>query len=122
MKRLLFLPTILAVLLAGMGFTEGQRPSAHAVEKPSGWPGWRGPNGDGVSLETGWNEKALEGGAKILWTAMIGPGYSNVAITDGRLFTMGTRDSQLVFSCLDAASGSVIWEKVFDELGDPAST
>jgi outer membrane protein assembly factor BamB len=110
MKRLFFLAALL--ILTTQVF----------ADSPS-WPQWRGPRGDGVSLETGWNAKALEGGAKILWTAMIGQGYSNVAITCGRLYAMGSRDNQVVFTCLDAASGSVIWQKVFEELsGDSQST
>lgn len=31
------------------------------------WPRWRGPNGDGISIETDWNPEALTGDPKILW-------------------------------------------------------
>jgi len=123
MKRLLFLSAFLSLLVVGEAFAGGQKTASVAVEKPSGWPQWRGPRGDGVSLETGWNAKALEGGARILWTTMIGMGYSNIAIAEGRLYAMGSRERQLVFTCLDAGSGSVIWQKVFEELvGTPQST
>ena len=54
------------------------------------WPRWRGPDGNGVSKETGWDPKALENGPKILWRTNVGYGYSNVAIEDGRLYTTRT--------------------------------
>jgi hypothetical protein len=38
--------------------------TAAFAQSPS-WPRWRGPNGDGISTETGWNPKALKGGAKV---------------------------------------------------------
>ena len=52
------------------------------------WPRWRGPNGDGISLETDWDPEALSGGPKILWKVNVGWGHSNVAIQDNRLYTM----------------------------------
>ena len=42
------------------------------------WPRWRGPNGDGISMEKDWNPEALAGGPKILWKVDVGAGYSNV--------------------------------------------
>ncbi len=114
---------VLALLLAGLAFAEGQQAAPVVAERPSGWPGWRGPNHDGISTETGWNAKALEGGAKILWTAMIGAGYSNIAVAGGKLYATGSRDNQLLFSCLDAASGGVVWQHVFEDLrGEAQST
>jgi outer membrane protein assembly factor BamB len=81
------------------------------AQSPS-WPQWRGPNGDGTSTETGWNPRALKGGAKVLWNVDIGAGYSNIAIKDNRLFAMGKDRKTLdfVFTCLDAATGKVIWK------------
>jgi outer membrane protein assembly factor BamB len=94
--------------------------------EPSNWPRWRGPNGDGVSTETGWNPKCLDGGAKVLWTANIGTGYSNIAISDGHLYAMGSGDvTHLAFACLDAATGKTIWmQRLMLGVGsqDPMST
>ncbi len=74
------------------------------------WPCWRGPNGDGISTETDWDPKALAGGPKILWKVDVGLGYSNVAIKDNRLYTMGI---QAVY-CLNAETGDEIWRYVFE--------
>lgn len=64
-----------------------------ANEKSLGdWPQWRGPNRDGISNETGLLRKWPEGGPKLLWEITgLGIGYSSVAISGGRLYTMGDR-------------------------------
>jgi len=100
--------------------------AAVSVAEPYDWPGWRGPGGTGVSAETDWNPKCLQGGAKVLWTASIGAGYSNIAVAGGRVYAAGSGDAtHLAFSCLDAASGKTIWKQnVMLGVGsqDPMST
>jgi outer membrane protein assembly factor BamB len=87
---------------------------AASSQKAPGWPQWRGPNGDGVSAETGWNPAAL----KVLWKAEIGYGYSNVVIQDGRVYAMGAVPRKgLVFTCLDAVTGTVLWQQSHDQGG-----
>jgi outer membrane protein assembly factor BamB len=88
------------------------------------WPCWRGPNGDGVSQETDWDPEALEGGARILWTANVGRGYSNIAIKDDLLVTMGIVDQQDHVFCLNAATGAEYWRYSFESLSffGPQST
>jgi outer membrane protein assembly factor BamB len=78
------------------------------------WPRWRGPNGDGISLETDWNPEALEGGPNILWKVDVGVGYSNVAIKDNRLYTMGRKEGDNHVFCLNAETGEVIWRYSFE--------
>lgn len=70
------------------------------------WYTWRGPNGDGISAETGWNPK----GAKELWSTELGVGYSSVSVKDGKLYTMGHEDEKDVIFCLDAMTGKKIWD------------
>ena len=56
------------------------------------WPRWRGPNHDAKSSETGLLKEWPEDGPRLLWEiAGLGPGYSSVAIVDGKLYTMGDR-------------------------------
>jgi outer membrane protein assembly factor BamB len=95
--------------------------SAVFAQSPS-WPRWRGPNGDGISPETGWNPKALEGGAKAAWKADVGFGYSDVVIQDGRLYTMGLVNAKWTFLSLDAGTGKTIWQQSFDSVMEPMST
>lgn len=79
------------------------------------WPQWRGPRGDGISPETGWNPGALAGGAKVLWNVNIGYGYSNVVIGNCRLYSLGQAREGTAFTCLDAATGAVIWKTVIPQ-------
>ena len=89
------------------------------------WPGWRGPLGNNTSSEAGWNPLALRDGAKVLWTADLGEGYSGVAIKDNRLYAMGRMRGapyKLAFYCLDASTGKAIWQSFFQITGTPQST
>src|SRR5688500_7825198 len=83
----------LAVALLLGAVALGLRPAAAAD-----WPQWRGPRRDGVSRETGWQWP--DAGPRRLWSAQVGEGYSTVAVSRGRLYTMGNRNGQDIVSCL----------------------
>lgn len=70
------------------------------------WYTWRGPQGNGLSKETGWNPK----GAKKLWDKELGVGYSIVSVKDGKLYTMGHKDGEDIVYCLDAKTGKELWD------------
>ncbi len=75
------------------------------------WPGWRGPQRNDISAETGLLTQWPEGGPKKLWTSTeAGIGYSGIAIVDGRLFTMGADDDTEYLIALDATDGSRLWQ------------
>ena len=99
-SRQFIVTLILCVLLFA-----GAAPPTQAFD----WPGWRGPDGDGMSKETDWNPQALAGGPRVLWTADIGSGYSNVAVSADRVYTFGC-DPFAAVKCLRAEDGEVIWE------------
>ena len=75
------------------------------------WPRWRGPNGDGISMETDWDPEALAGGPKILWKTNVGMGFSNIAIKGKYIYTMGhnNREKEDSVYCLNVDSGEEIW-------------
>ena len=70
------------------------------------WPNWRGPNHDGWSTETGWLDiwPPVE-----VWSKDVGMGYSSVAVSEGRLYTMGWTAGKDTVYCLDANTGTEIW-------------
>ena len=81
------------------------------ADPPGGnWPQWRGPQRDGVSAETGLLASWPAGGPKKLYSASgLGHGFSSVAVTGGRIFTMGDRaDGQYVIA-LDEETGKQVW-------------
>jgi len=80
------------------------------------WPQWRGPNRDGVSLESGLLDAWPDAGPPILWKKPIGRGFSSFAVADGRLFTMeqeepdpATGEIFECIVCLDAQTGNDLW-------------
>ena len=85
-----------------------------AVGWADDWPQWRGPNRDGVCRETGLLQQWPEGGPTLLWELTgMGAGYSTVAILDGKLYSMGDRQSgsekaQYVYA-YDLATRNQLW-------------
>lgn len=75
------------------------------------WPQWRGPARNGMSSEEGLMDAWPEGGPRMAWkTSGLGAGFSSLAITGGRVFTLGDLgDSQYVIA-LDK-KGQHLWKR-----------
>ena len=79
------------------------------------WPSWRGPRGDGSSLETNvptrWDGAT---GENILWkVAVPGEGHASPIVWGDRIF-LGSclpEERQRVLICLDRSSGKELWRK-----------
>lgn len=57
------------------------------------WPQFHGPNRDNICPETGLNTDWAGNPPKLLWKLEgLGMGYSSIAITGGKIFTMGDRE------------------------------
>jgi outer membrane protein assembly factor BamB len=75
------------------------------------WPQWRGAQRDGKSTETGLLQKWPTGGPPLAWKVEgLGEGYSTVAISKGRLYTLGQRADTEYVIALDAETGKKVWE------------
>lgn len=74
------------------------------------WPQWLGPNRDGISSETGWSSSWPGDGPKEVWRLSVGTGYSSMAVSDGRVYTMGNADKTDTVYCLNADTGAEIWK------------
>ncbi len=79
------------------------------------WPGWRGPRGDGTSLEkqvpTRWDGEKADG---LVWkTAVPGDGHSSPIVFGKRVFVstalVDTQDRVLL--CLDRETGQEVWRR-----------
>ncbi|HEY5446595.1 MAG TPA: PQQ-binding-like beta-propeller repeat protein, partial [Pyrinomonadaceae bacterium] len=74
------------------------------------WPQWRGPNRDGISKETGLLKQWPATGPALVWKATgAGGGYSSLAISGGRIFTMGVRAGRENVIAFDVATGKQLW-------------
>ena len=93
------------------------------------WYRWRGPDRNGISIDTDWTDKWPEAGPPIAWRASVGTGYSSIVVSDGRAFTIGNEDDNDTVYCLNVENGKTIWShsysspleaRFFD--GGPTST
>jgi len=85
--------------------------------KAADWPQWRGPDYNGVSQET--LPTPLPGELPIRWKAQVGIGFSSVVVAGDRVLTMGNEEDRDSVWCLDADTGDVLWQHVYDCPLDP---
>ena len=79
------------------------------------WPGWRGPRGDGTSLEKS-VPKQWDGptGENIVWkTKVPGVGHASPIVWEDRIFLISCLEDQLerVVLCFDRLSGKMLWKR-----------
>ena len=79
------------------------------------WPGWRGPRGDGTSLDTNppvhWDGRS---GENILWkTKVPGTGHGSPIVWDNRVFLLSCllESQERVLLCLDRGTGKQLWRR-----------
>jgi outer membrane protein assembly factor BamB len=87
-------------------------PGRAAAGEAEDWPGWRGPRGDGSSLEvnlpTQWSDTE-----NVAWkVAVPGTGHSSPVVLGDKVFlTSALEDRQeRVLICLDRRDGTKLWE------------
>jgi outer membrane protein assembly factor BamB len=74
------------------------------------WPKWRGPNGDGISLDTGLLKDWPQGGPPVVWQIdALGEGYSGVAVSGGVLYAHGNVGGVEKAMAFKEADGSPLW-------------
>jgi outer membrane protein assembly factor BamB len=89
------------------------------VGKAENWPGWRGPRGDGTSLErdvpTTWNGQT---GEHVKWRCPLpGRGHSSPVVWEDRIFLTSCVEekSQRLLMCVDRNSGKLMWQRMVFE-------
>ncbi|NLS97229.1 MAG: PQQ-binding-like beta-propeller repeat protein [Planctomycetaceae bacterium] len=79
------------------------------------WPGWRGPRGDGSSLDTSipleWDGSS---GKNVAWkTAVPGVGHASPIVYGDRLFLVACleEEEERILLCYDSRTGKQVWQK-----------
>ena len=83
------------------------------------WPRWRGTDFNGIAKETGWSAAWPQEGPKQLWKANVGTGFSSVAVSNGRAYTLGNINDTETIYCLDANTGDSLWKHSYACSIDP---
>jgi outer membrane protein assembly factor BamB len=123
-RRVAVMAAVGAAAVFGLGDRAGRRARAAGLE----WPQWRGPARDAVSKETGLLQEWTPAGPPLLWkTKGLGGGFSSVAISGDRLYTLGDRDGAQHVIAVRLSDGDVVWTARVgplwqDEYGGPRST
>lgn len=107
---------LLACLLAA--------PALHAEN----WSRFRGPNGSGVSEDTGY-PTSFGPDRNLIWKAEVRPSKSSPVLTARHVFVAGFAGEKLFTQCLDRKTGKLLWERsierrrkpLVNKLNDPAA-
>ena len=100
------------VMLAGAFFVPLLLLSAVRTGAQTGgeWPQWRGANRDGISQETGLLKEWPADGPPLAWKAAgAGRGYSSLAVSKGRIYTLGIKNEREHVIAFDVATGKQVW-------------
>lgn len=94
---------IVMLILNSVSFTQAQN-----------WPSWRGPAGDGTSIETNLPTQ-WDSVTNVLWKSTVpGTGYSSPVVWEDKLFTVTalTETQEKVLLCYDCKTGKLLWQKI----------
>ncbi len=99
---------------------EAPQPASDAAA----WPGFRGPERNGVVrgalIRTQWGQSP----PRLLWRHPIGAGWSSLAISGNCVYTLEQREELEITSCRSLATGELVWqheeeERFFEAMGGP---
>jgi outer membrane protein assembly factor BamB len=86
---------------------------AGSVTRAQNWPGWRGPNGDGTSVEKNLPVK-WDSVTNVVWKIRVpGTGYASPVVWKDKLFIVTALEEshEKVLICYNSTNGDLLWQK-----------
>jgi outer membrane protein assembly factor BamB len=74
------------------------------------WSRFRGPNGSGVSKDTGYPAE-FGPGKNLVWRTGVRPGKSSPILTSRHIFLTAFDNGRLFTQCLERKTGKLLWER-----------
>jgi len=92
------------------------------------WTRFRGPNGSGISTDTGFLTE-FNKSKNLIWRTPVRPGKSSPVLTWRQVFLTALENGKLFTQCFDRETGKLLWERSVDRgrvepahrLNDPAA-
>ena len=80
------------------------------------WPQWRGPNREaratGFKVPATWPKELTK-----KWQVSVGDGVATPSLVGNKLYVFTRQDDKEILRCLDASTGSEIWQKSYEAKG-----
>lgn len=86
-------------------------PDLRTRKTGSDWPGFLGPDRDGVSSEKGLQWPA--GGPRVVWERALGTSFGAPSIARGRLFHFDRFGDKMRLTCLKSETGEELWKSEY---------
>ena len=83
------------------------------ITQAQNWPNWRGPNGDGTSIETNLPTQ-WDSISNVVWKSPVqGVGHSSPIIWEDKLFTITAlpETQERILLCYNSDNGNLLWQK-----------
>src|SRR5258708_14883987 len=77
------------------------------------WTRFRGPNGSGISTETGFPTE-FNKSKNLVWRTPVRPGKSSPVLTRRHVFLTALEKGKLFTQCFDRETGKLLWERSVD--------
>src|ERR1700688_1859041 len=74
------------------------------------WTRFRGPNGSGISKDTGFPAE-FDKARNAIWRTPVKSGKSSPVLTAHHVFITGFENNRLVTQCFDRETGKLLWER-----------
>lgn len=98
------------LLAKGDSTADLPQPGINTVDTASEWPGFRGPNRDGIVRGIKINTDWLNSPPREIWRRPVGPGCSSFAIKGDRIYTQEQLGENETVSCYSLSTGKTIWK------------